>query len=333
MRGSGLKKIAFRPNGRGQGRDDFLADGIQRRIRDLGKCLLEVVEQQPRAGRQCCDGAVRPHGSNGLGTAGGHRLQNQPQLLLGVAEGLLTARDRGRGVDDVLPLGQRVQVHQPPMKPLGIGGLGSQPGLDFGVLNDATRSGVHQEHVTGLETALANDRCRIELQDASFGCEDDESVVGHPKSPRTKPIAVQHRPDDRPVGEGHIRGAVPGFHHRGVELIEGPPLRIHVRGVFPRLGDHHEHSVREGASPQVQQLQHLVKGCGVTATRRADRKQPGEVSGDDVRCEHRLSCTHPIAIALDRVDLTVVGNEPVGMREWPRGKGVGGETRMHQGQR
>ena len=94
VRGRRLEDVALRPDDRGQRRDDFLADRIQRRIGHLGEGLLEVVEEQTRALGQRRHRCIGAHGSEGLGSCEGHGRKDQPQLLLRVAEGLLPAGHR-----------------------------------------------------------------------------------------------------------------------------------------------------------------------------------------------------------------------------------------------
>ena len=101
----------------------------------------------------------------------------------------------------------------------------------------------------GLQPALADDRRRIEVEDARLGSEYDEAVLGHPEATRPQAIAVEHRSDERAVGEGHVGRAIPGLHHRRVVLVERTPRGIHVDVVLPRLGDHHEDRMRKGTSP------------------------------------------------------------------------------------
>ena len=50
--GPRIEQVAFRADGRGHRRDQLLADRVERRVGDLREQLLEVVEQQPRLGRQ-----------------------------------------------------------------------------------------------------------------------------------------------------------------------------------------------------------------------------------------------------------------------------------------
>ena len=88
--------------------------------------------------------------------------------------------------------------------------------------------------------------------------------------------------------------------------------------------------MRQRAAAEVQQLERLVEGRRVGRLRRADREQPVEVAGDDVGDELALAGAHPVAVALDGVDLAVVGDQPVGVRQRPAREGVGGEPRVHQ---
>ena len=103
-----LQEIALGPDHGGERGHDLLADGIQRRVGDLGEGLLEVVEEQPRTRRQGGHGGVGAHGADRLRAADRHRRQDEAELLLGVAEGLLTPRHGRGGVHDVLTIGQQV---------------------------------------------------------------------------------------------------------------------------------------------------------------------------------------------------------------------------------
>ena len=84
--------------------------------------------------------------------------------------------------------------------------------------------------------------------------------------------------------------------------------------------------------PEVEQLEHLVEGGRVAAVGVADGEQPLEVAGDEVAGEQRLAGPHPVPVAPQRVDLAVVGQEPVRMGQRPRREGVGREPGVHQGQ-
>ena len=234
---------------------------------------------------------------------------------------------------DVLALGDVVEVDQAGVQPLVVRVLGGELGLDLLVLDDAVLVGVDQEHPARLEPALAHDRGGVEVEHADLGGEHDQAVVGDPVAGGAQAVAVEDRADLGAVGEHHAGGAVPRLHQRGVELVERAPACVHLGVVLPRLRDHHQHRVRQRPAAHVQQLEHLVERRRVGRARRADREQPVEVAGDQVGGQQRLAGPHPVAVAHHRVDLAVVGDEAERVGQRPAREGVGGEARVHHGQR
>ena len=275
--------------------------------------------------RENRNGRVCAHGAEGFATGAGHRSDEDPQLFLGVAKGLLAAQDGGMSVGDVLALGKVFKVDQACVEPLRVRRLAGELGLDVVVLDDAALDRVDQEHPTGLEPTLADHSCRRNVEHADLGGEYDKSVVGNPESARAETVAVEHRSNQRAVGETDRCRAVPGLHKRRMKLVERPPCGVHGSVVLPRLRDHHEDRVRQAAATQMQQLQHLVEGCRVAGTRRADGEQPLQVAGDQITSEKGLAGPHPVAVAFDGVDLAVVRDVAIRVGQRPRGKGVGGE--------
>ena len=117
---------------------------------------------------------------------------------------------------------------------------------------------------------------------------------------------------------------------RVVVPVERLSLGVHLVVVLPRLGDHHQHRLGERIATEAQQFKRLIEAGGVARSRRADREGPLE-AGKVRRVEQCLTGAHPIAVALDRVDLAVVSDDAIRVRERPRREGVGREPRMHQG--
>ena len=120
--------------------------------------------------------------------------------------------------------------------------------LDLVVVDDAAGVGVHQEHLARGDAALADDLCRVQVEDADLGGQHHQAVVGDPVAGRAQAVAVQHGPDLVAVGEGHGCGPVPRLHQHRVVLVEGPAGRIHGGVVFPGLGDHHHDGLGDGAA-------------------------------------------------------------------------------------
>ncbi|EWC59048.1 hypothetical protein UO65_5657 [Actinokineospora spheciospongiae] len=315
---------------RAQRGHQLLADGVQRRVGHLGEELAEVVEQRSLPARQRRQRGVVAHRADRLRAGAGHRLQQQRQLLLGVAEGLLAGHQRRVRGHLALAGGQRLQRQQALADPLAVGVLRGQRALDLLVVDDPPLGGVDEEHPARLQPSLADDRGRVDVQHADLRRQHDQPVLGHPVAGRAQAVAVEHGADLGAVGERHQRGAVPGLHQGGVELVERPAGRVHLGVVLPGLRDHHQHRVRQAAPAQVQQLQHLVEGGGVAGAAGDDREDPLEVAGHQVAGEHRLAGVHPVPVAAQGVDLAVVRHVPVRVRQRPGREGVGGEPGVHQ---
>ena len=254
-------------------RDELLADRVQRRVGHLREELAEVVEQQPRPRGEHRDRGVGAHRAQRLGPGRRHRAQQDPQLFLGVAEGLLPPQHRAAGVGDVLALGKVVQPHEVVLEHARVRQPRRELGLDRAVLEHAADAGVHQEHLPGREAALAGDALRRDVEHTGLGGEHHQTVLGDPEPAGAQPVAVEHGTDVAAVGEAHRRGAVPRLHDRGVVLVERAPFRRHGGVVLPRLRDHHQHRVRQRAATQVQQLEHLVEAGRVALVLAADRQQ------------------------------------------------------------
>ncbi len=213
----------------------------------------------------------------------------------------------------------------------GLGG--GQLGLDLVVLDDPALGGVDQEHPARLEPALGDHRGRVEVEDAGLAAEHDQAVFGAPPAARAQAVAVEHRADQRAVGERDAGRAVPGLHQAGVEAVERPAGRVHRGVVLPRLRDHHQHGVRQVAAGEVEQLEHLVEVGRVGRGRRADREEPADVARQLRRGQQRLAGVHPVLVAADRVDLAVVRDEAVRVGQRPRRERVRREPRVDQGDR
>ncbi len=334
---AGLQQVLLGPGGRFQRGDQFLPDRVQRRVGDLGKQLGEVVEQEPWPVGQHGDRRVGAHGADRLDPGGGHRPEQQPQFLLGVAAGPLPGDELGGAGQGADPVGQVVEVRQAGMQPFGVRVLGGQRRLDVGVLEDPVAAGVGEEDPARLQPALAHHGGRVEVQHPDLAGQDDQAVLGHPVPARAQAVAVEHRADDRAVGERDARRAVPGFHQRGVELVERAPRRVHLVVVLPRLRDHHEDGVRQRPAAEVEQFQALVEAGGVAGRLGQDRQQPLQPpavrrAGEQAGGQHRLARPHPVAVAAHRVDLAVVRDEPVRVGTRPGRHRVRGEPGVDQGQ-
>ena len=158
-------------------------------------------------------------------------------------------------------------------------------------------------------------------------------VVGDDVARRAQPVAVQRGADLASVGEGDRGRAVPRLHQRGVVFVERLALRIHQRIAGPRLRDQHHHRVRQRVAAGDQDLQRVVDAGGVRLAVRDQRPHLVEVRPDQVGRHRTAARIHPVDVAADGVDLAVMRQEAVRVRQLPGREGVGGEALVHQRQR
>src|SRR3970282_1180956 len=64
-----------------------------------------------------------------------------------------------------------------------------------------------------------------------------------------------------------------------------------------------------------------------------DRQDLLEIVAEKVRPAERLPRVHPVDVAAQRVDLAVVGDVAVRMRQRPGWEGIGGEALVNEGER
>ena len=88
------EQVRPRADHRDQRHHQLLADRIDRRVGDLGEVLLEIVVEQLGLVGQHGDRRVGAHRADRIVAGLRHRLQEELQVLLGVAEGLLAIEQR-----------------------------------------------------------------------------------------------------------------------------------------------------------------------------------------------------------------------------------------------
>ena len=328
--GLGLEQVALGTEPHLRGRDQLFADAVDGWIRDLGEELLEIIEQQLRPAGEGRERCVVAHRAYGLDAIPPHGRQDDALVLEGVAEGQLPLEQGVVVRRRHFPCrGQLFQHEQMLVQPLPVGALAGHRLLDLLVLDDPALGGIDEEHPAGLQATLAQDVGGRNIQHAGLRGHHHQVVLGHVVARRAQTVAVEHRADHLAIGEGDRRRAVPGLHQAGVVLVEGPQPVIHPGMVRPGLRDHHHHRVRQGASGQHQQFEHVVEHRGVAAIGIDDGRYGRHVLAEQLGFEQRLPGMHPVDVAAERVDLAVVGQIAVGMRPVPAREGVGAEARVH----
>ena len=311
--------------------DELLADRIDRRVGHLREVLLEIAVEQLRLVGEDGDGRIRAHGAHALLARHRHGREQDREVFLRVAEGLLAVEQgdvrAGRaGLHGLQVFQNDLRALQPVAVGMGVGeGL-----LHLVVGDDAVLLQIHQQHLAWLQAPLLDDGFLGDRQHADFRGHDHEAILGHDIAGGAQAVAVQGRADLAAVGEGHGGGAVPRLHEGGVIFVEGAAILIHERIARPGFGDQHHHGVAERVAALHEEFQRIVEAGGVRLSLIGNGPELGDIIAEELARHGGLTGRHPVDVAAQGVDLAVMGDHAIGMGETPGGEGVGGETLMDQ---
>ena len=221
-----------------------------------------------------------------------------------------------------------------PFEPAVVRTLACERVLDLVIRDDPPLFGINEQHAARADALFEHDVLGRDVQRSDLGGHDHEIVFRDVVARRPQPVSIEHRTDNGAVGKGHGGGTVPRLHQRGVILVECAACGAHARVVLPRLGNHHEHRVRQRSSRHDQEFQHVVEGCRIATAFADDREDPLEVCGvERIGGQEGFASPHPVDVAAERVDLPIVRDESVGMRERPGRKGVRAEPLVYERER
>ena len=136
-------------------------------------------------------------------------------------------------------------------------------------------------------------------------------------------------PSVNAIDAGPSHGSI----RRRVVLVEGASRRAHALVVLPRLGNHHQHGVRQRPTRITSSSRTLSKIAVSLPPSRMIGRIFFRSSPSTSDCEQRLARLHPVDVAAQRVDLAVVSDKTVRMGQRPRRECVGAEALVHQGER
>ena len=176
---------------------------------------------------------------------------------------------------------------------------------------------VEPEDRTGLQPAVVRNGFGWDVEHSGFGGEDEEPSVGKRPACRAEAVAVERRAEARAVGERERRRAVPRLHERGVVFVERADVVPHVVFRAPGLRNEHHHRVRRIAPGGDEQLEHVVERGGVALPLMHNWKELLQFVAEERRGEGRLARGERGQVALERVDLAVVGDGAEGVRKLP----------------
>ena len=301
------------------------AQRVDGRVGDLAEVLAEIVAQRAGQGRQHGGRGVVAHRADRLLAIAHQGVQQQIQILAAVAGGdLATGQGLARGrarfgsrADDRLQIDHIVQPRL-----IGVGGGQSVDGLVLVI--DAAMLHIDGDQLAGADVQAALHPALGDRHQTGLGARHQEAVHRLDGAQGTQAIAVLARHDPAAVGGADGGRAVPRLHHRIAIGVEGPVFGGHDHVVLgPGLGDQQGLGHRRGATGVDQHLHDIVQGRRVRSARLDHRLDLAVAVAEGAGRHADLVRLHPVQIALQRVDLAVVGHHAEGLSELPFGEGVG----------
>ena len=165
---------------------------------------------------------------------------------------------------------------------------------------------------------------------AGLRSQHDVAVVGELPAAGAEAVTVEQGADLGAVGEDDVGRAVPRLDKRVVVLVEGAHVRVEVGVLLPRRRQHHADSVRQGTAGEMQQFETLVEGAGIGVARGGDGQQRLELA-EQFAAQATFTGGEPVAVTLNSVDLTVVGQQAERLSQRPARERVGGEAGVDDG--
>ena len=308
-----------------QAHDTEFAQAINRRIGDLTKVLTEEMGQRTvLLGQHSRRGVIAHRGQSFLGILS-HRNKNLFNLFNSIASSDLTlaqiraAKDRnlGGGRQHVV---QFFDLANPIAKRL----IASQTVLHLTVMEQAALLHIDSQQLTGAKGTLLNHGCLINRNHSSLGSGNQHAVASDDITHRAQTIAIKTSTDPTTIGHRQGSRTIPRLHDRIAIGIHIAPRLGQLDGLLgPRLWDQHGLGHRGRTTGTDQNLKHGIKGSRIRRPARDNRLNVFSHIAKGGRGHADLVGLHPVQIALQGVDLTVVGQHAKRLGQPPLGEGIG----------
>ena len=310
-----------------------LAQSINRRIRNLGEQLIEVVKERARLLGQASQRCVDAHrGERGLALLG-HGTHDLVDVIPVVAElghahggghlGVLGGRCRNGLIER--GDGQRLLGN-----PITVGLFLGVTGAKLVVVDDTPAGKVDLEHLARPQTAARQDVLGAHLDGAHFARQHKATVARHIVAGGAQAVAVEGGTQGTAVGKGNGGRTVPRLHEHGLVGVVGAALLAQAIVMVPRLGQQHGRGTRKRATVHNQELEHVVQNRGVGTLTVDDGHHALKIVLQHGAVQVGFAGANPVDVALEGVDLAVVDDKAVGVRALPAGRSVGGVARVDE---
>ncbi len=223
----------------------------------------------------------------------------------------------------------RIQISHALLQPFLIRSAALQTVVNFVGIQQPAVDEINGKHLPRTETPFLHDVLFIVVVDADFRRDRDMSILGDHVARRPQPVAIQAAGCITSVGQNDAGGPVPRLHLAIEELVKGPYFRVDIVHGLPRRRHQDAHRLQHVHAARPQHLEHVVETRRVRSRERDDRIQIRDVVklvGAEILCA-RLC---PIAVALDRIDLAVVGKESERLCETPFRQSIRREPLVEQ---
>ena len=242
--------------------DHMLAQGVDRRVRDLGEQLIEVVKERTRLLGQAGQRRIDTHrGERGLALLG-HGTHDLVDVIPVVAElghthggghlGVLGGRCRNgliERVDGQCLLGNPITVG------LFLGVTGAQ----LVIVDHAAAGKINLEHLTRSQATARQNVLGAHLDGAHLARQHKATVARHIIAGGTQAVTVEGGAQGTAIGKGDGRRTVPRLHEHGLVGVVGAALLAQTIVVVPRLRQQHGRSARKRTAVHDQKLEHVVQ--------------------------------------------------------------------------
>ena len=302
-----------------------LAQGVNRRVRDLAEILAEEMADSARLVGNDRERRVVPHGADRFLRILDHGGKDQLHILQRHIGRDLATGQLGAVIDRTpILFGRRQAVHRAEaFHQFAIGTLRRDPVLDLAVVVDDAFVQIDREHLARTHAALVHHGRFRHDHHPGLGPDDQQIVVGPGEAQRTQRVAVDARDDPAAIGHRQRGGAVPRLHHRSEIFIHVEMRARDVLSTLPCLGHQHQLGGRRIAARAADRLEHGVERGGIGRARRDHRLDVLRPFAKGQRGHLDLVALHPVLVAANGVDLAIMGKRAERLGQPPLREGVG----------
>ena len=269
---------------------------------------------------------VVTHGADGFLGVFDHWRQDEFHVFHGETGGELAAAQLVRIEGDRLfsRADHRLELFHV-FEPFKIRVLVCKLGNDFLVLVELVFLKVGCDHAARLDAALADNDVLIERAHAGFRADSKDIVLCERIAHRAETIPVETGDGPATIKGGYGGRAVPRLHD-GVTIAVKRCVGVRHDAVTLGPGFRQKEGFGHwrGASGLHQNLEHGVERRRVRGASLNDRLQVFLMAFKRVGDHTDFVRLHPVGIAANRVDLTIVGEHAEGLSQPPLREGVGG---------